>query len=373
MLLEVMIWIITGIAIVVIGMISRPFITQVVFAYPTAKFEAIGNPFVKEKELNNLLECKDLNAFKDTLNSMRDYNIVGEDSNSIQKSLDTHFVQTVEMMRKDSPKKMRGFYDVYLEKMDVHLIKSMLKKIYKGEEEVEKVILERYYGIPLESKEIDHALLESTRDFLRKLKDADKESLPAILKSHGLQEVIDKPELIDVIIDKRIIEKLKKVEVPYNCEEAKQRFVNHMIDIINIKNVLRAKQLGYDAKMCKKLFVGEGQEIAFFKLDELAECEYVPQVISALEGTSYFGTLKDSIEEYNKEKSIQVFEKVLDAFFLRIVGDISLQYYSNIGPTIRFLVSKEFEIRNLKAIAKGIYENLPPDIIKSFLVMEAKK
>ncbi|MEA3457463.1 MAG: V-type ATPase subunit, partial [Candidatus Thermoplasmatota archaeon] len=79
----------------------------------------------------------------------------------------------------------------------------------------------------------------------------------------------------------------------------------------------------------------------------------------------------DSIEDYNKEESVQVLENSLDSFYLKLVKDISIQNYVNIGPTIRFLVSKEFEIMNLKIIAKGIEENIQSDIVKNLLIKEA--
>jgi vacuolar-type H+-ATPase subunit C/Vma6 len=51
--------------------------------------------------------------------------------------------------------------------------------------------------------------------------------------------------------------------------------------------------------------------------------------------------------------------------------DISTQNYVTIGPTIRFLVSKEFEIKNLKIVAKGVDEHLSSELIKGFLIKEA--
>ena len=44
--------------------ISRPFSTYLTFAYPNAKFEAMGNPFVSEKELSRILDSKSLSGFK---------------------------------------------------------------------------------------------------------------------------------------------------------------------------------------------------------------------------------------------------------------------------------------------------------------------
>ena len=82
--------------------------------------------------------------------------------------------------------------------------------------------------------------------------------------------------------------------------------------------------------------------------------------------------MKDIIENYAKDKSVQVLENALDSNLLRLVENISTKNYVTIGPTIRFIVSKEFEIENLKIIVKGINENLSSDIIKPFLVREVR-
>lgn len=92
------------------------------FAYPTAKVQAIGNPFVRERELSQLMESKSIESFKNALNSLRDYNVEGERAAEIQRSLDEHFVKTMLMIRKDSPKKLKGFYDSYLRLIDLSLI-----------------------------------------------------------------------------------------------------------------------------------------------------------------------------------------------------------------------------------------------------------
>ena len=93
--------------------ISRPFSTYIKFAYPNAKFEAIGNPFIKEKELNRLFDSKNLHEFKDTLNISKDYDITGENTQEIQHSLDKSLIQTISLSKKDSSKDMYDFYDIY--------------------------------------------------------------------------------------------------------------------------------------------------------------------------------------------------------------------------------------------------------------------
>jgi vacuolar-type H+-ATPase subunit C/Vma6 len=339
-------------------------LTSIIFAYPNAKYEAIGNPYINEKNLNNLVDSKNLTEFKDTLNSLKDYNVIGEDIYTIQKSLDDNFLQTIKMMQKDNSKKMKQFFLTYLGKKDVYLIKNELKKIVMGKQN---------------ETDIEIAILPRTKKILNKLKESDKENLIVVLKSYGFEndliETIQKEPVdllkIDIILDMYILNQFKKVKVPYNCEKAKQGFIKRILDIQNIKNVLRAKQLGYDLNSCKKLYLGEGQEIAPWKFNEISDLDKPSQIITALEGTSYFTVLKDSIELYNRENSVQVLENVLDGLFIKQIKDISLKNYLNLGPTLRFLVSKEFEITNLKIIAKGIGEKLSVDFIRNSLIQEA--
>jgi len=349
-----------------VAVISRPFSTYVKFVYPNAKFEAMGNPFIGEKELSSIIDSKDIVSFKETINTLKDYNVSGEDIYDLQKSLDDTFLDTVKMMKIDSSKKMEQFYDTYLEKLDMHLIKTAIKKKIDG--------LEISEGI------INEAVLAETKKFLEKLIEVNKEKLTEFLKEYAfgknLENILSEGKIshlkIDIALDKYFVGKLNSVKVPYKCSEGKTKFIKTFIDILNLKNLLRAKNLGYSQDSCKGLFIGEGREIALWKFDELSEEESVSQVITSLEGTSYYDVLKNSIETYNKTKSTQILEIALDSLFLDLVSKISTQNYVTIGPSLRFLVSKEFEIRNLKIIAKGISEKLPSDHIKDFLVTEVE-
>ena len=348
-----------------IAIIARPFSTYVKFVYPNAKFEAIGNPYTTEKELNKLIESKNLDGFIDILNSNKDYKMEGKITHELQKSLDDNFIQTVKTMQKDSSKKMNDFYNTYLGKLDFYLIKNLLK--------------DKLHDKEIEENIADKAILDETKILLQKLIEIEKNKIPQLLKDYKYpKNVIDalseeniESLKFDTEFDKFIIDKLRKIKVPYKCENGKKKFVNYFVDTINIKNLLRAKQIGYDVESCKNLFVGEGQEVASWKYNELAESESVSQIISSLQGTSYYDPLKNVIEEYNEENSVQVLENSLDSNLLKLMKDVSIENYVTIGPTIRFIVSKEFEIKNLKIIVKGLSENIPSDIIKKLLVVEA--
>ena len=347
-----------------IAILSRPFSTYVKFVYPNAKYEAMGNPYVIEKKLDSIVESKNLNDFKENLNTSKDYKITGDSPYDVQKSLDESLYQTIEMMKKDSSKKMQKFYDIYLEKIDMYLIKKELRNKLRNNK--------------VDEKSIEQAILPTTKKLLFNIKETEKEKLSELLLDFGFHEDIAK-ELknqeidymeIDNEVDKYTINRFINVKVPYKCEQGKNDFIKTYLDTYNIKHLLRCKQLGFDKKICMKYLNGEGREIAPWKYEELAEMDGVGQVISGLEGTSYYNILKDSIEYYNREKTVQILENKLDSLFLKLIKEISTKNYVTIGPTIRFLVFKEYETQNLKVIAKGIAEDLSAELTKKLLVTE---
>ncbi|MGF3554865.1 MAG: V-type ATPase subunit [Thermoplasmatota archaeon] len=362
------IWIIiTLIIILVIVIFSRSFSTNIKFVYPNAKFEAMGNPFILESELNKLIDIKDLKSFKEILNQTKDYKVSGNTTKEIQQSLDQAFIKNVFMMKKDSSKKMNPFFDIYLEKIDSYLIKTAIKSKIQ-----DKIIDEEI---------IENASLLKTKNLLKQIIFSDKKDLKNILIKYGFNSnivnIINEKDInflkLDIEIDKYIFNKFKETKVPYKCENAKNKFLNILIDTNNIKNILRAKQLNYDSESIKQIFLGDGQEIAAWKYNNMANLESIPQIITSLKGTSYYESLKNAIEIFHKEKSIQIFENELDNNFLKLIKNISMENFVTIGPTIRFIVSKEFEIKNLKIIVKGIAEGLSSNLIKPYLIKEIKQ
>ncbi len=348
-----------------IAVLSRPFATYLKFVYPNAKFEAIGNPFIHEKELDNLSQSNNLEGFTESLNASKDYDITGESIQEIQHALDEHFLRQVTMMQQDSSKKLTAFFTAYLRKYDIHLVRNEIKNTLQGNE-------------PSETAQ-EKAILNETKKLLGRLQTTDREHLPSVLQQHEfsnqLISLLQQEDInllaVDVELDKHLIHLLKHARVPYKCEPAKNQFTGMLLDIRNIKNLLRGKHLGYDADTCKKLFVDEGRELARWKFDELAEVDGVAQVISGLEGTRYYEPLKNTIEAYHTHNSVQFLELALDQYSLQVTRELSTNYYVTIGPTLRFLFSKEFEIQNLKIIAKAIGEHIDTERMKRLIVLEA--
>lgn len=331
----IVIFAIVGIAIALKFLPSLILLSK--FAYPNAKFSAIPISFLKEKELARLLESKNLEDFKNNVIS-KDFIIEGENIKEMQKSIDKSLAKIILMAKNDSPKKVKDFYDAYLKKIDADALKNAIKNAIENQE------IEQY------------AFSDEIKKIIRELKKAEKEEIEAILKKYGYNISLDmKFEEIEREIDKKIIKDLMEVPLPSSCNKAREKFIEVFIDILNLKTLLRGKY--YNLKNIERSIIEGGWEITEWQIKELLKIDSIPEIVSLLEGTSYMPYLRQAITDFEKEGVIAL-EKALDKYLIDAVGDIANENPLSIGPGIRFIVEKEFEARNLKAIVKAIGEEM---------------
>lgn len=355
---------VTSILAGAIIVISRPFLSFVRFVYPTAKYEAMGNIYLSQPSLQKLLESGSLEGFVEQLNANKDYKIQGTTASEVQQHLDQLFIHTIKQMKKDHAKTMHPFFDRYLETYDASAVKTAIK-LKRRQQNIE------------ESLHIQGASKRVQR-FIQQLESADLEGYLEVIKDFGfplsfielLRQQDTSDESIDAAIDRQFIESLHQIKVPYKCQQAKHLYIKRLIDITSIKLLLRAKKRQIEETQCLELYIDEGYEILGWKFKELCKAENVSDIISIIEATSY-GPILRQVTDTTKTPSVQSYSNALDQYMLSIMKDISNNYYSSIGPTLRFLYAKQTEITNLKIIAKGLSEQLPNESIISLLRTEA--
>ncbi|MEN6592796.1 MAG: V-type ATPase subunit, partial [Methanobacterium sp.] len=146
-------------------------------------------------------------------------------------------------------------------------------------------------------------------------------------------------------------------------------YVGNLVDITNIKMILRAKADGLKYDDIEPYMVSDGYQIREWKLKDLMESEDVSGVVNGLEGTDYAPMLTESLTDYTETGSIQAFEKALDNHISKVAMRISQKNQFGIGPMIGYLNKKENEIKNLKIIIRGKREqDLSASVIKEMLV-----
>lgn len=325
------------------------------FTYPNAKFNAIGASYLKEKELAHLINSKSLDDLKNNIIS-RDFHVEGDTIEEMQKSVDASLVKILQMAKNDSPRSVRKFYDAYIKKIDARPLKNVLKAIVEEKELPE----EEFF-----SQEI--------KNFVDSIKKASGDEMPAIFSMHNMQDVwelIEKKALfmeIEGAIEKKIVQEIRAVPLPKSCRHARDLFMKYFIDILNLKAILRAKYMGMD--LSKENLFGEGRELSYWQLEHFLKIDAVSEIISLLEGTSYIKPLRDALGEFERE-GVSALERALDRHFLSLVGGIAVENTMNLGPGIRFIIEKEFEAQNLRAIIKGVGEKMSAEEIWKILVVE---
>ena len=345
------------------------FILLAKFTYPNAKYNAIGNPFIKTEEIQKIL-VRDLDDFKNMVNTNRDYDLKGESVEVLHTELDIIFQKMILMLAQDSPQSVKGFYDAYLYKLDLSLLKKSVNIFLRGDAppgDWEETLANRIF-------------LPENREFLTQLFTVEIADFPNLLRKYQYPEDLialleDTTETIEydhvsIAFDKYMLSRFETLVLPKQCQAAVVRFVKTYRDILNIKTILRAKEWGLKTEKIHQLLVGRGRELEDWKLTELVEMEDVPEVISHLEGTHYMSYLRDAIVEYEKEDSVSPLEHALDVCFLHLLSDLSVEHTTNLGVGIRFVVSKEYETQNLKVLVKGLFEGLPLDTLKKTVVTE---
>lgn len=361
------VWIlIVSIIVGAVGVISRPFASFVQFAYPNAKYEAIGNPYIKKSNCEKISELETLDQFIDQLNTQKDYQIQASTASEVQTRLDDHFNAMIEQMKQDHGKKMKAFFDAYVDFTHAWMIKEVIRGLHQHRE------------IDFNSL-ISRSQSKMVTSFVKEMATTTDEDINEVLSSYGFDtsfiDLIGKDDTIaiqlDAEIDEFFINKMEQVPVPYKCQKAKHEYISRLIDIFTTKHILRAKQMNYHEKLCQLFVIGDGYEIPKWKSNELCEADTVKDVVDMLEGTSYHPFLKKAMDHYESSSSVQPLITSLDEAMLDLVKQISQQYYVSIGPSIRFMVSKQIEIMNLKIISKGIAERIKKDMITSLLTMEA--
>ena len=164
---------------------------------------------------------------------------------------------------------------------------------------------------------------------------------------------------VDIALEKkmfeRVVEKLEK-----RREKELKTFKNYLqvfIDSLDLKTMLRGKADGIDAGTIRKFL------IKFEVEREYEESSDMNEFLERLKETRY-SYLIDEVREGSDLTEVE--NKIEDAIFKK-GKEISASEAFGLGPIIGFLVMKEAEIRNIRAIYRAKEAGLPPEEIRKLV------
>ena len=209
----------------------------------------------------------------------------------------------------------------------------------------------------------------------------DEKQISEIVETNDIEEVENYlkgvPEYADVLeeypLDKALdVERANTYDLVARLapKDIKAPFavMSKKADIDNIKSLLTAKEVGYDAEETKELLIPCGS--LYSDLESLADAETVTDVITGLDNTEYAGVLEDALPQYENTKMILSLESALDKYYLGkllrstdVPSDENKQIlYSYIGTQV--------DVANLKLIIRAKEDGLDYDAIAPYILDE---
>ena len=150
------------------------------------------------------------------------------------------------------------------------------------------------------------------------------------------------------------------------AESIYAEFLQAEIDFRNARNALRLARSGADVDPAD--YYIEGGDL--FDADELAALSRnTDELVARIRESQYGGELSESLDELEEAESLMGFERALEAALLDYSRSAGHIYPQSVVPVIAFVLAKEREVQNIRAIARGREAGLTPEEIQAELVV----
>ena len=148
--------------------------------------------------------------------------------------------------------------------------------------------------------------------------------------------------------------------------ELYQEFLQTEIDFRNVRNALRIARSGADIDP-REYFIAGGK---LFKEREIASlASDREQLIAHVRESRYGDHLGPAIDALEQEAGLIQFERALDEALLSFADRLSHVYPLSVCPILAYILAKEREVDNIRAIAHGKETDLSRSTIENELVM----
>ncbi len=143
-------------------------------------------------------------------------------------------------------------------------------------------------------------------------------------------------------------------------------FLQAEIDFRNIRNVLRASRSGADINP-SKYYISGGRLFDASALEQLAG--NTDELIAQLRNSRYGDQLDEALDELERADTLIGFEHALDKALLEYSDHLSHVFPLSVCPVLAYVLAKQREVDNIRAIARGREAGLRENQIEEELVL----
>ncbi len=322
------------------------------YAYPNARVMALKSFMLKDEDLKALSSAKNLEEYSSLLEHTSYKQDVGKLTDMSLQSVETALLSNMASISRlaigIAPKDTHDFLKAYMMVHEIEVVKLVLNRLDSVSKEKEP---DYSAYLPALGPDVKNFLKEAPTAKTKKeavdlLKDTDYDFLSKLsneeLATQGYAASMLDKYYYGNLWDS--IDSLSSKDALYA-----RKLVGTEIDAVNIMILLRSAACGCKAE---KFLVSGG-----YRLGSRARGlsgKDVQEVSSALSGTAYKDVAAEGLKTYDKEKTLIRLElslkKQVLAEYKRALNGIPF----HIGVLLGFLKMKEYEVKNLRAIAVSV-------------------
>ncbi|PRR83380.1 V-type ATP synthase subunit C [Clostridium vincentii] len=248
---------------------------------------------------------------------------------------------------------LKSLVDIMSIKYDYHNIKVMLKGMFLKKDF-------SYMLIPVGMIEVSKLKLSIDTNSLTDFNPIMRKGIEVAIDDFNAK---GDPQRIDIILDKAMFEEM--VEIAKKLEDDfTRKYVEVLIDLTNIKSLLRVKKQNKGREFFLTLVINGGS-IDNDKLVTLLN-DAVENVSSKLSYTNYAEVLKQGIDQYVVSGSASLLEKLIDNYIMGMMKNAKM-ITSGGEPLLAYIYAKETEIKVVRIIMVGKLNNITEEVIRERL------
>jgi V/A-type H+-transporting ATPase subunit C len=252
----------------------------------------------------------------------------------------------------------------YLRKFDAWNVKTVIRGIYSGasREEVEADLIRAgEFEDRLVTRLLDTTTIEEAIEVLDRT-----------IFGPALEEAFEEYESAGVLVplenavDRVFYENLLS-EVRW--DEATQQYRDILlaeVDFRNARNALRLARSGADIDPAEYYIEG-GKLFTRTELSGLAS--NLDELVQRIRDSTYGDELSDALNDLEEAESLIAFERALETALLDYSASLGNVFPLSVSPVISYILAKEREVDNIRAIARAREAGLSPEQIEEELVI----
>ena len=285
----------------------------------------------------------------------------------IESAMSWNLSKEYQKVIKLAPGEMKGFTRDYLHKWDIQNILTILrgKQLGLSDERIKAVLVP---AGQLDAAALDRLVAEQSIERIvetlpfKPISNIIGEKLSVALETHSFGETVT--ELYKYYYATLI----KAARSGMKGGDAFLKYVTFEIDVKNIKTLFRLRaDVGQDSDT-HGIWI-EGATFKPEELERLKTVESLDEVVDSLKKKVKVAVLNDVLEELREKKPVYAVESALISAQLNRMDKMSKRHPFSISPLLVYLERKNYEVSNLRALARGKQAGLDAEILEKYLVM----